>query len=119
MNPDDPKAPSPAAPRRRGLSILPTAPAGEIDPVCGMSVDPNAGKPSAEHGGKTFWFCSNGCKAKFEADPAKYLAGHREPMGHGGPRAGQGHAGTPTPRFPQPPRRSRPWRRRRSIPSAA
>jgi Cu+-exporting ATPase len=92
MRPDDPNAPSPAAPRRRGLAILPAAPAGEIDPVCGMTVDPSAGKPSTAHEGKTYWFCCNGCRTKFEADPAKYLAGHREPMGHGGAPAGHGHA---------------------------
>jgi Cu+-exporting ATPase len=43
------------------------------DPVCGMTVDPQAGKPSAEHGGRSFHFCSAGCKAKFEADPESYL----------------------------------------------
>ena len=92
MNPDDPNAPSPAAPRSRGLSVLRPAPTGEIDPVCGMTVDPDAGKPSTTHDGKTYWFCSNGCKTKFDADPGKFLAGHREPMGHGGPHAGHGHA---------------------------
>jgi len=45
------------------------------DPVCGMSVDPHAGKPSAEHGGRTFHFCSAGCRAKFEAAPEKYENG--------------------------------------------
>ena len=42
------------------------------DPVCGMTVDPHAGKPATEHEGRTFHFCSAGCKAKFEADPNKY-----------------------------------------------
>ncbi|GAB4445909.1 MAG: heavy metal translocating P-type ATPase [Rhodocyclaceae bacterium] len=50
------------------------------DPVCGMSVDPAAGKPSLEHGGRTYHFCSQHCHDKFAADPAHYLAGaHREP----------------------------------------
>ena len=57
-----------------------------IDPVCGMKVDPNAGKPSLVLEGTTYRFCCAGCQAKFEADPGKYLAGHREPMGHGGHR---------------------------------
>ena len=43
------------------------------DPVCGMTVDPNAGKPTFEHGGRTFHFCANGCKTKFAADPDAYL----------------------------------------------
>jgi Cu+-exporting ATPase len=48
------------------------------DPVCGMDVDPNVSKHRADHGGKTFHFCSGGCKAKFEADPARFLAGDGE-----------------------------------------
>ena len=44
------------------------------DPVCGMSVDPNVGKPSVEHEGQTFHFCSSRCKEKFLANPAQYLA---------------------------------------------
>ena len=43
------------------------------DPVCGMTVDPNAGKPSLDYQGRTFHFCCNGCKAKFEAAPESYL----------------------------------------------
>lgn len=43
------------------------------DPVCGMTVDPAAGKPTAEHGGRLFHFCSAGCRTKFVADPGSYL----------------------------------------------
>ena len=52
------------------------------DPVCGMTVDPDAGKPRHEHGGHVYHFCSEGCRAKFAADPAKYLGGRpaAEPM---------------------------------------
>ncbi|MFT3915559.1 MAG: heavy metal translocating P-type ATPase [Anaeromyxobacteraceae bacterium] len=46
-----------------------------IDPVCGMTVDPSAPKGgSAVHGGETFHFCSARCRAKFVAEPARYLA---------------------------------------------
>jgi P-type Cu+ transporter len=44
------------------------------DPVCGMSVDPATAKHRAEHGGETFFFCSGGCRGKFVADPARFLA---------------------------------------------
>ncbi len=44
-----------------------------IDPVCGMTVDPDAGKPSHTHQGVTFHFCSEGCRTKFVADPDRYL----------------------------------------------
>jgi len=50
------------------------------DPVCGMTVDPNAGKPTAEYEGQVFHFCSAGCKTKFEADPARYASGEPIPQ---------------------------------------
>jgi Cu+-exporting ATPase len=49
------------------------APAVIRDPVCGMTVDPEAGKPTHGHGGRSYHFCSTGCRDKFEADPAAYL----------------------------------------------
>ena len=44
-----------------------------IDPVCGMKVDPHTSALKADHGGRTYYFCSAGCRAKFIADPLKYL----------------------------------------------
>ena len=44
-----------------------------IDPVCGMRVDPLAGKPTAEHGGVDYHFCSADCHDKFLTDPERYL----------------------------------------------
>ncbi len=44
------------------------------DPVCGMSVDPATAKHRTEHAGAAYYFCSAGCRAKFEADPQRYLA---------------------------------------------
>ena len=44
------------------------------DPVCGMVVDPSTARHKSEHAGETYYFCSAGCKAKFEANPEKYLA---------------------------------------------
>ncbi|MFY9294840.1 MAG: heavy metal translocating P-type ATPase [Methylorubrum rhodinum] len=43
------------------------------DPVCGMTVDPHTAKHRAAHNGHPYYFCSNGCRTKFEADPARYL----------------------------------------------
>ena len=48
-------------------------PMATIDPVCGMTVDPARAAGSSVYQGKTYHFCSNGCVAKFEADPEKYL----------------------------------------------
>ncbi|HWU87511.1 MAG TPA: heavy metal translocating P-type ATPase, partial [Kofleriaceae bacterium] len=48
------------------------ASAAATDPVCGMTVKPTT-QQRAMHGGREVLFCSAGCKAKFLADPAKYL----------------------------------------------
>ncbi|ANK81711.1 MAG: copper-translocating P-type ATPase [Rhizobiales bacterium NRL2] len=45
------------------------------DPVCGMSVDTAAGKPSLVHEGETYHFCGRRCHDRFEADPEFYLTG--------------------------------------------
>jgi len=55
-----------------------------LDPVCGMMVDPDRAAGHVDHQGKTYYFCSKGCVAKFSANPEKYLSGQREPM-HNGP----------------------------------
>lgn len=49
------------------------------DPVCGMNVDPGAGKPSAMHDGHTYHFCSDTCRSKFVAAPNTYLTA-RDPV---------------------------------------
>ena len=46
-----------------------------VDPVCGMEVDPDTARHKAEHGGRSFYFCSDRCRTKFAEDPAKYLHG--------------------------------------------
>jgi Cu+-exporting ATPase len=43
------------------------------DPVCGMNVDEKKAAATAVHGGKTYYFCSKGCKEDFAEDPASYL----------------------------------------------
>ncbi len=47
--------------------------AGALDPVCGMTVDPQQAAGSSTYQGKTYHFCSKGCVAKFERDPERYL----------------------------------------------
>src|SRR5262245_35369677 len=51
-----------------------------VDPVCGMTVNPDRAAGSVEYDGTTYSFCSKSCVARFQADPKKYLAGAREPM---------------------------------------
>ena len=45
-----------------------------IDPVCGMTVDPDA-RPELNHvlDGQTYWFCGKGCLLEFRDSPATYL----------------------------------------------
>jgi xanthine dehydrogenase accessory factor len=50
------------------------APETATDPVCGMTVRIAAAKHIAEYAGTTYYFCGGGCKTRFLADPARYLA---------------------------------------------
>jgi len=43
------------------------------DPVCGMTVDPQAGKPRIDHGGHTYHFCSASCRDKFAKAPEDFI----------------------------------------------
>jgi xanthine dehydrogenase accessory factor len=45
----------------------------ELDPVCGMTVDVSDARYRAVHEGRTYYFCSAGCKESFDSEPAKYL----------------------------------------------
>src|SRR5258708_4350336 len=48
------------------------------DPGCGMSVDPATAEEHVDHLGATYYFCSAGCRSKFELDPARYTAQVRQ-----------------------------------------
>ncbi len=48
-------------------------PERSLDPVCGMTVDPATTPHRHVHHGESYFFCSGGCRAKFAADPEKYL----------------------------------------------
>ena len=48
-----------------------------LDPVCDMIVDVEEQRGhvlTSTHAGKTYAFCSTGCKGAFEKDPAPYVA---------------------------------------------
>ena len=49
----------------------------EIDPVCGMKVNPRTSKLHLDHAGKTYYFCGPNCRTKFSANPDKYLLAER------------------------------------------
>lgn len=58
--------------------LRPEAPAAgrheATDPVCGMAVEVSTARYRAVHAGRTYYLCSAGCLARFEADPTAYLA---------------------------------------------
>lgn len=47
--------------------------AAVVDPVCGMTVDPETSKHRSDYRGVPYHFCSAGCRTKFAAAPEQYL----------------------------------------------
>jgi len=45
----------------------------EKDVVCGIQVDPAKAAGTSQHNGKTYYFCSKGCQAKLDANPAQFV----------------------------------------------
>jgi YHS domain-containing protein len=43
-----------------------------IDPVCGMQVDPSTAAARTCYNGIQIYFCAEGCKTAFEAEPQNY-----------------------------------------------
>ena len=52
------------------------------DPVCGMEVDEKTATNKSEYMGKTYYFCSPGCKNTFDKEPGKYAASHEQGHHH-------------------------------------
>jgi Cu+-exporting ATPase len=51
----------------------------DIDPVCGMTVSRSDVSGESVYQGKPYYFCSPGCKERFDADPAHYAIFTRRP----------------------------------------
>ncbi len=45
-----------------------------IDPICGMTVEPESAAGKFNYDGQTYYFCSVHCQKLFQTDPAKYSA---------------------------------------------
>ncbi len=58
--------------------LKPDVAATATDPVCGMAVALNAGKPSHEWHGEDFHFCGEKCRDRFVADPYFYASGNSQ-----------------------------------------
>jgi Cu+-exporting ATPase len=44
------------------------------DPVCGMRIDSEEAAGTIDHGGATYYFCSQSCFDAFRANPSAYVA---------------------------------------------
>jgi P-type Cu+ transporter len=53
---------------------------GVIDPVCGMTVNPESAAGSYEYKGETYYFCSPNCLKKFGDNPDQFLNKPQSPM---------------------------------------
>ena len=53
------------------MTTTPATTSTKTDPVCGMNVDPSHAAGTLEYAGKTY-FCSAGCKAKFDKNPQQF-----------------------------------------------
>ena len=54
---------------------------GELDPVCGMTVDPATAQHTLEHDGATIYFCGPSCRTAFAADPDAFPRASTETTG--------------------------------------
>lgn len=43
------------------------------DLVCGMTISKKTAATTSQYMDKTYYFCAQGCKEKFDADPLKYI----------------------------------------------
>jgi YHS domain-containing protein len=44
------------------------------DPVCKMQVDEKKAAATSEYNGKTYYFCAQVCKTKFDKNPEQYVS---------------------------------------------
>lgn len=55
-------------------SLAAEAPATQaLDPICGMTVEIATARHTAEHAGRTYYFCCGGCRQRFLAEPERYI----------------------------------------------
>jgi len=51
-----------------------------VDPVCGMTVNPDTAAGSYQYRGQTYYFCAPSCLEKFRLDPERFLIKSPESM---------------------------------------
>jgi RND family efflux transporter MFP subunit len=69
---------------RMKLTAVRAAAAGPVkDPACGMEIDLAKATEKSEYRGKTYYFCSKGCKEQFDKNPEQYLGKQQVAQGAG------------------------------------
>uniref|UniRef100_A0A7C1NG00 P-type Cu(+) transporter n=1 Tax=candidate division WOR-3 bacterium TaxID=2052148 RepID=A0A7C1NG00_UNCW3 len=68
--------------------VMSPEPERHIDPVCGMTVQPESASGSWEYKGKIYYFCSTACLARFKENPERFLSAGAEtlPMSEQAPK---------------------------------
>ena len=54
--------------------------ASTIDPVCGMTIDPESAAGQSTYQDRTYYFCSQQCEQRFEAEPGRYTQFAEAPL---------------------------------------
>lgn len=54
------------------------------DPVCGMQICTADAPARARHAGADYWFCSDGCRERFLAEPSRFTGGGAWEKARGG-----------------------------------
>ncbi|HEY3380426.1 MAG TPA: efflux RND transporter periplasmic adaptor subunit [Vicinamibacterales bacterium] len=70
----------------------------QIDPVCGMSVDPERARGAGQtlsHAGRMYYFCSRQCRERFETNPGSYTSEHDHLLPSSAPRQVDGSRRSP------------------------
>ncbi len=70
-NEGSPAMPQPATPAEQ--RVLGEAATMVTDPVCGMDVGTAQAAGMSEYEGQTYYFCSPGCKQRFDHEPRRYM----------------------------------------------
>ena len=60
--------------RTAGVNDTPASAVEVLDPVCRMTVSPEASRHRAEFAGQTYRFCGESCRERFLAEPERYAA---------------------------------------------
>lgn len=68
------EAPAVSAPRPETAPEPEAPPTEALDPICGMTVQIATARHTAEHAGRTWYFCCGGCRERFLAAPERYMA---------------------------------------------